>query len=219
MESPPRSTASPVPRLVLAAGLALPFVVLLLLLEGRDQTLERLDLRTAERFHGWALDSDALVVAGEVVAVVLDPWVYRAVVLAVAVWLWRRGAHRTAVWAVGTMAVGGLLSAGLKLAVGRPRPSFEDPVATSGGYSFPSGHAMGSMLGAAVLLLLLLPHLSPAGRRTAWALAAGTVLLTGLDRIVLGVHYLSDVVAGWSAALALVVAMTVALGPSSRDSN
>jgi membrane-associated phospholipid phosphatase len=200
-----------------AAVVAIPFALALLLVEGRSEALERLDMGTAQRVHGWALESGALVTAGEVVEVVLDPWVFRAVVLGVAVWLWRRGARRLAVWAVATMAIGGVLNVVLKLVVERARPTFEDPVAASGGYSFPSGHATGSMLGAAVLLLVLLPRLAATGRRTAWAAAVVAVLLAGLDRIVLGVHYVSDVLAGWSLALAVVAATSIAFETWRRD--
>ena len=124
--------------------------------------------------------------------------------LAVAAWLWVRGARRLAIWAVVTMAIGGVLAGILKLVVARARPHFPEPVAHASGYSFPSGHAMNSMLGVAVLILIFLPVLTRTGRVIAYALGTLVVLATGFDRVALGVHFVSDVVAGWIAALAVV---------------
>jgi len=130
--------------------------------------------------------------------------------VAVAVWLWRRGAQRLAAWAVVTMAIGGVLGVVLKLLVDRARPSFPEPVAHASGYSFPSGHALNSFLGVGVLLLVFLPVLSRAGRALAVIVGAAVVLLTGYDRVALGVHYVSDVVAGWVVALACLAGTSAA---------
>lgn len=84
----------------------------------------------------------------------------------------------------------------LKLAVGRERPALTDPVWDHGGLSFPSGHATNSTAMTLGLSLLLWPLAAPPSR---WLLAAGAGLLVavvGLDRVLLGVHYPSDVVAG-----------------------
>ena len=124
-------------------------------------------------------------------------------VLVVAVWLWRRGAKRLAAWAVVTMVIGGVLGVVLKLLVERARPAFPEPVAHASGYSFPSGHALNSMLCVGVLILVFLPVLRPAGRVLAYAVGALVVLLTGFDRVALGVHFVSDVLAGWVVALAV----------------
>ncbi len=195
-------------RLALGGGVAvlvsIPMVLLLLLVESSWQPLEDLDRSTADSLNSVARGDSALVHALDVGAVVLDPMVYRAVVLAVAVWLWRRGARRLAAWALVTMAIGGVLGVLLKLVVARARPSFPEPVAAAGGYSFPSGHALNAMLGVGVLILVFLPVLSRAGRIVAYAVGAFFVLLTGFDRVALGVHFVSDVVAGWVVALAVI---------------
>ena len=69
-------------------------------------------------------------------------------------------------------------------------------------YSFPSGHAMGSAtLGAALILLCW-------RTRARWPVTIGVlgfVLLVGVSRIYLGVHFPSDILAGWTAAMAWVV--------------
>ena len=201
-------------RLALGAGVAalvaIPFTLLMLLVESEWEPLEELDRGVADRLNDVARGDSGLVDALGVGADVFSPWVFRLVVVAVAVWLWRRGAQRLAAWAVVTMAIGGVLGVVLKLLVDRARPSFPEPVAHASGYSFPSGHALNSFLGVGVLLLVFLPVLSRAGRALAVTVGAAVVLLTGYDRVALGVHYVSDVVAGWVVALACLAGTSAA---------
>ena len=196
-------------RLALGAGaaalVAVPFLLLMLLVLSEWEPLERLDRDVADDLNDRARSQPGLVDFLEVVSDVLSPWTFRVAVVAVAVWLWRRGAKRLAAWAVVTTAIGGVLGVVLKVLVDRARPSFPEPVAQASGYSFPSGHALNSALCVGVLLLVFLPVLTRAGRALAYTAGAGLVLLTGYDRIALGVHYVSDVLAGWAVALACLV--------------
>lgn len=148
--------------------------------------------------HGWALQHPSVVSTLKVLQDVLSPNVFRAATLLVAVALWRAGSRKLAVWAVVSTAGGALLGVVLKQVVQRARPSFPDPVAMAGSYSFPSGHAMSSFLGVGVgvLLVIAVPGLGRTGRVVAWSVGVLLVLLTGFDRIALGVHYTSDVLAG-----------------------
>ena len=196
----------------IAGALSVPFVGLLLLVEGRNERLEALDLGVAADLHGWALEHPAVVRLLLFLQDALNPNVFRALVLVAAVVLWRSGARRLAVWAVVTTAAGALLGVVLKLLVARARPTFPDPVAVVGQYSFPSGHALGSFLGAGVLLVIALPVLRRRGRVVAWTAAVAVVLLVGFDRIALGVHYVSDVLAGWAAAGAVLAGTATAFG-------
>ena len=105
-----------------------------------------------------------------------------------------------------------MTSAAFKLLVGRERPEMLNPVAEAAGYSFPSGHADNAALACVVFLLVLLPFVRD---RTGWRIALWAAviiipLVTGLCRIGLGVHWASDVVAGWLLGIATVAAMTVA---------
>ena len=203
-------------RLLLAALVAtlvaLPLLALLLLVRTGYAPLASVDAGVAADATGWVRDRPGLVDLLEVLAVVTSPWTFRLLVLAAAYGLWRRGRRRLATWAVVTMAVGGALGVGLKLLVGRVRPVFDEPVAFAPGLSFPSGHALNSMLGAGLLLLVVLPALSRPGRVAAWATAVLAVLLTGADRVGLGVHYVSDVLGGWALALAVLVGTVTAFG-------
>jgi membrane-associated phospholipid phosphatase len=185
-----------------ALAVAVPFILLALLVLGHWHPLAQLDARVADDLNSYARVRPHLVDALRILANVFDPWVFRAAVVLVSVWLWRRDARRLAIWAVTTMTIGSVLGALLKLVVSRTRPAFEQPVAHSNGYSFPSGHAVNSFLCTGVLILVFLPVLSRTGRWLAYVLGAAVVLLTGFDRVALGVHYVSDVIAGWIVALA-----------------
>ncbi len=102
-------------------------------------------------------------------------------------------------WVV-AWAGGEILNQLLKQLFARPRPIFADPLQTAANYSFPSGHAMFSAIAYGVLAYFVLLGLKHRWQRI--AVIVGTlllVLLIGLSRLYLGVHYFSDVVAGYAA--------------------
>ena len=125
--------------------------------------------------------------------------------------LWRRG--QSAELTLLLLAVIGtqILTLGLKLGFERERPFFPDPLATESSYSFPSGHSSMSLALYGTLGFIVARH-APTRQRQLAALAGATVLvlMIGFSRLYLGVHYLSDVIAGFSLALAWV-ALCVAL--------
>jgi undecaprenyl-diphosphatase len=197
---------------VAVAGMLAGVVVLLgLLVEGRWQPLERLDTGVAGDLHQVVAARHGLVWTLDVLAAVLSPNSFRLAVGVLAVVLWRRGWRRLAVWMAVTAAAGGLLGLLVKVVVERARPTFADPVAVAPGYSFPSGHAVSSFLCCAILLVARREVAGARGRSAALAAAAFLVLLTGFDRVALGVHYVSDVLAGWFLAASTVAASLLAL--------
>lgn len=122
--------------------------------------------------------------------------------------------HRTAEVQLLLLAVIGtqILTLGLKQGFARERPFFPDPLATESSYSFPSGHSSMSLAVYGTLGYIAARH---ADTRRAQLLALGgaaaLVLLIGFSRLYLGVHYLSDVIAGFSLALAWVALCVVLL--------
>src|SRR6185503_3049979 len=111
----------------------------------------------------------------------------------------RRAWFATGIWIV---AIGGgeLLNFLLKLLFERSRPVFTNPIIVEQFFSFPSGHAMMSMIGYGMLAYFVLLRVSNRWARLAVVLiAAIIIILIGFSRIYLGVHYFSDVLAGFAA--------------------
>ena len=103
-----------------------------------------------------------------------------------------------------TMVGAGGLDIGLKHAFHRARPVAFFGM-SPGSYSFPSGHALGSLCFYGALAAILSARAPGRGTKVCiWMGAAALIAMIGLSRIYLGVHYPSDVVAGYCAAAAWV---------------
>ncbi len=102
-------------------------------------------------------------------------------------------------WATALLG-GGLLDIGLKAVFQRPRPEDADIFLGQFSWSFPSGHSLGSLIGYGMLAYVASTEFteSPVTRRWIIAACAWMVLAVGISRMYLGVHYLSDVLAGFS---------------------
>ncbi|MBF6023548.1 phosphatase PAP2 family protein [Lysobacter niastensis] len=112
--------------------------------------------------------------------------------------------YREATFAAVALGGSALLNLAAKPAFARARPALWESIAPEANFSFPSGHAMGSMTLACVLVLLAWRT------RWRWPLLLALlpfVVLVGLSRVYLGVHYPSDILAGWAAAMAWAVAV------------
>lgn len=131
-------------------------------------------------------------------------WVNLAVTGA-CVWVWRRrGLTSRALWAFVTLMVSWNLGLLVKLLVQRARPVVADAVAHAPGYSFPSGHAANTAAAGLTLTLLVWPLLGRRARVVVPTVVVVAVVLTAADRVLLGVHYPSDVIAGIAFGAALV---------------
>lgn len=137
--------------------------------------------------------------------------------------LWHRGRGETAlsnVW-LGVGVSTYLLQEGLKRVVARLRPQLWPrletwpPVAGSESFAFPSGHALAAATFYPLLAYVLARELPPRLRRAALLAGALLALWIGLGRLYLGVHWPTDVLAGWAlgAAQAVVAIRRVALAP------
>lgn len=122
------------------------------------------------------------------------------VILCVALFLylrWRRAALLVLIAVAGAIPLDTILKATFHRA--RPTPFFGTPLPAS--YSFPSGHALFSVCVFGVLAAVTTTRLRQSWLRAVlWGVAAALVVLIGLSRIYLGVHYPSDVIAGYLAA-------------------
>jgi len=100
-------------------------------------------------------------------------------------------------------AGGGLLDAVLKLEIRRPRPPYAAAFLQHYSWSFPSGHAMGSLIGYGMLAYVLgVLWIHRRSAQIPLVLGAALLILAiGFSRLYLGVHYFSDVVGGYAAGL------------------
>lgn len=119
----------------------------------------------------------------------------------------RRDWRRLAVLVV-SAAGGALLNVGLKTIFHRVRPMYASEFGLSS-WSFPSGHAMDSLIGYG-LLAYWIGRRFPRQRMVIWSVAASLILLIGFARIYLGVHYLSDVIAGFCSGTVWLVVCAMA---------
>ena len=151
----------------------------------------------------------ALVAVAKDLSLPGDPNILVPATLAIAAWLWWRGHRHTALTLAAVTLVGRGVNSLVKLDVARPRPDLQPHLMVEHTNSFPSGHSAGSMI-FFLTLALLLTHRGPWRR---WA-AAGAILvsvLVGLSRVMLGVHWPSDVVGGWAfGALWVLVTLRMA---------
>lgn len=126
-----------------------------------------------------------------------DTWVLATLALAVASALWLRQHRLLATGWLVAMAGNGALTKVLKHVFERVRPEHVHGIAQAEGYSFPSGHSSASMVAYAMLAYLATRLVPPHWHLPAAAAAGALVFTTGWSRVVLHVHYASDVLAGW----------------------
>lgn len=140
-------------------------------------------LTEAMRLISWLGDGRVLTIIGLIVLV-----------------LFLRG--RSALMYLATALPVSSMTSSMKLWFARPRPEIVPHLADAGGLSFPSGHAFGSAVCYLGLALAIAPAISNARLRTGFiGSALGLSALIAFTRVWLGVHYPSDVIAGWLAGV------------------
>ena len=122
-----------------------------------------------------------------------------------------RGRYRWASYLVVTTVIGSVLVVQLKVLFARDRPDLAAALRAADGYSFPSGHAMGSTVVLLALSYLILRAQKPWRVRAAGlALAVATIVAISVSRVYLGVHWISDIAAGITAGALWITVATVA---------
>ncbi|MFI9046934.1 phosphatase PAP2 family protein [Streptomyces sp. NPDC053427] len=118
-----------------------------------------------------------------------------------------RGRTAGAVAALAVLLLGQGVRQALMLAIARPRPPHADWATHASGFSMPSGHSTTSALVAGLVCWAAAQGVRGILCRCVWGLAVLWAAGVGLTRIYLGVHWPSDVVAGWLLAAAYLAAM------------
>lgn len=193
------------PRTLLLSG-QIGFVVLLLMLVGyltRFDLLLNADQAVLDALKPYAIPGSGWVRSQAVISTIFGPNTFRVIAFVIALICLVRRRYRTVFFLAAGVGVGGLILTVTKLMVGRPRP--DGAAVGAFGSSFPSGHALGVMVGVMSLLLLVWPLISTVWRRVAAATGAVVILAVGFARLALEVHHLSDVLGGFGLGLAWVV--------------
>ena len=199
--------------LALLAGLVMPWVIFVNVAEdvwehggfiGDKPILEFLHRHATPWLDGLAL---AFTAVGDPL-----PMGILAVVITLGLAVW---GSRLQAWFF-SLSVGGAMCLNLlvKLLFARPRPALWVSLKPAFYYSFPSGHAMGAAAMVAAVSFLLWQH---RGHWLAWTLGPLFVLGVGWSRVYLGVHYPSDVLAGWTGSVGWVAALHVLFSPAFHE--
>ena len=107
-----------------------------------------------------------------------------------------------------------VLNTVLKVIVQRPRPAGFRLISESG-YSFPSGHSMVAMAFFGLLIWMVWRYHRRDVMRVVWCVCFGLVIaMVGISRIYLGVHYASDVLAGFCVSLIWLIFYTRVIAPA-----
>jgi undecaprenyl-diphosphatase len=194
-----RRTLAP---LAIVTAAAFLFAVLLLLVRLQWAPLESVDHRAAAGLNSLVAGHPAVVSVVKAVTWLGSSGVLWTVTGTSAVVLAIRRRWRLVIYLLVTGAGELTLNPVLKALVGRLRPVVAHPIAYGTGDSFPSGHALGSIVCYGALFLVFLPAARGVWRRVFIAVICTLIAAIGVSRLLLGVHYLSDVLGAWALGVA-----------------
>lgn len=190
----------PLTTLALVLALVLVFAAVALAVSRGHDGLTRLDSSLAEQLR--ASMSPAFLAGVAWLTQLGNPWALAAISGLIALGLWWRGHRALALnWLValaGTAVINRLLKAIFQ----RTRPIHEHGLVSESSYSFPSGHASGAIVFYGMLAYVLLQLLPARLHRPVIAAMTAAITVIGISRILLQVHYFSDVLAGYLSGLA-----------------
>jgi YegS/Rv2252/BmrU family lipid kinase len=188
-----RSRTAPLAWALLCLGL---FVVILVLVETNWGPLASLD-QEGKPAEGWAAGRPALHPTLRAIELGFNTIAMTIFTAVLAIALFIKNHRRAAYLVVGVMLASSIATTLVKNAVGRARPVWQDPVALLENNAFPSGHASGvaAFAGLVMVLVAMLVRRSNE-RRVVYVVAGLVVVVVCLDRVLLGRHFPSDVVAG-----------------------
>lgn len=139
-----------------------------------------------------------------------DPSVLLVLSIGVSIWLLRQGRRASAA----TIAIGALGAIGLNVLLkhlfGRARPALWNRIVDVGQYSFPSGHAMVSLVIYGLIGYIITTKF-PQQQKLIIILTAILIVTIGFSRLYLGVHWPTDVIAGYAAGFVWLIACILSL--------
>jgi membrane-associated phospholipid phosphatase len=204
MHEPPVRRRSPYFRhlVILCLAGAVAFAGLTLAVAG-SESFTHLDTTVAEACHRHATESPGTVRFFQIVTWFGTFRALTALSIVAIITIAHVGRRRLALAWLLTLVGSGLAIEAMKEVFERPRPVWDQPFALEESFSYPSGHASGSTVGYGMLAYCVALRWKSWRRRLGLVTGlAAWVLLIGFSRIYLGVHYLSDVLAGYALGLA-----------------
>ena len=199
--SVPATTRRGLAPLAVVTVAALLFAFLLLLVRLQWAPLESADRGAANWLNNLVAAHSVAVSIVKAVTWLGSSGVLWTLTGAAAIVLAIRRRWRLAVYLLVAGAGALVLDPVLKSLVGRLRPVVAHPIAYGTGDSFPSGHALGSIVCYGALFLVFLPAARGVWRRVFTAVIVTLILAIGISRLLLGVHYLSDVLGAWALGI------------------
>jgi len=200
---------------LLAAWAGDGFLDLAEMVHTKSASLQKIDVR----WHDWAVKERNRGATSffTVMTMIGGPAGVIAIAAVVTIALLITKRFRWAIYVAINVGIGSLIDAELKRYFARARPDVAEMLRRASGYSFPSGHAMGSTILFATLSYLAIRAL-PRWRWKSAALAVGStfIISVALSRVYLGVHWISDVGAGIIIGLLWVTTTTVAYETARR---
>jgi undecaprenyl-diphosphatase len=187
--------------LAVVTAAAFLFALLLVLVRFQWMPLESVDHGAAARLNSIVAGHAAVVSVVKTVTWLGSGGVLWTLIGMAVVLLAIRRRWRLAIYLLVAGAGELTLDPVLKALVGRLRPVVAHPVAFGKGDSFPSGHALGSVVCYGALFLVFLPATRGTWRRVLAVVIVALVAAIGISRLLLGVHYLSDVLGAWALGI------------------
>ena len=199
-----KTRAKNLPRSVVASLLV--FAIMTIILAEMSERINYGPLTVADvRLSNWLHEnrSQPLTLVMRAITTLGDTWAVTFISISFLVFLlWRRRFNWAGIMSLSVFG-GMLLNRFLKLAFLRPRPSFDEPLLTFTGYSFPSGHTMAATVLYGTFAVYFFTRTTGTRRRALIIFIAGLlIVLVAFSRIYLGAHYLSDVLAAIAEGLA-----------------
>jgi undecaprenyl-diphosphatase len=199
--SVPAATRRSLAPLAIVTAAAFLFALLLLLVRLHWALLESADHGAATRLNSLVAGHTVVVSIVKAVTWLGSGGVLWTLIGTAAVVLALRRRWRLAAYLLVAGAGVLVLDPVLKALVGRLRPVVAHPIAHGNGDSFPSGHALGSIVCYGALFLVFLPAARGMWRRVFTAVIVTLIAAIGISRLLLGVHYLSDVLGAWALGI------------------
>ncbi|HEY7857171.1 MAG TPA: phosphatase PAP2 family protein [Candidatus Nanopelagicales bacterium] len=195
-------------------GCTAVFLVLSAAISAGSAWLAGFDSRWSTQFFSFAVDHTGLQPVVRLATALGNGWTVTLVTTAAVIWCATRRSWALGLWLVAVVAGSAVLSTLVKNGFSRARPATEGLLASAHGFSFPSGHSQAATVTYSAVVLVVgwqLARPGPLARRVSAALVVVVVGAVGLSRILLGVHWPTDVLGGWLLGSAWVTAATYIL--------